>query len=39
MAVKKKGMMKAQTEYASLPKVTETKVQQFMQRVLESKDK
>lgn len=39
MAVKKADMMKVQTEYASPTKVTETEARQFMQRVLESKDK
>lgn len=39
LAVKKTDMIKVQTEYASPTKVTETEARQFMQRVLESKDK
>ena len=39
MAVKKTDLVKIQTQYASPTKVTEKEARQFMQRVLESKDK
>lgn len=39
IVVQKTDMIKVQTEYASLTKITEIDVKQFMQRVLESKNK
>ncbi|WP_223068306.1 tyrosine-type recombinase/integrase [Paenibacillus caui] len=39
MVIDKSDMLKIQTEYASPTQVTELEVKQFLQRVLESKDK